>query len=144
MKAQKRWSLILAAAAGFPAAAQQEYRLRVTVDLVQVDATVTDARGNPVPDLKAGDFHVLFDGKPQYLKYCNYIPLSQAPEPPPVGTAASQAKLATAAQPAIPAGSVKREHVRRTIVLFVGDLLTSAESMPAIRAGLKKFVQEQV
>lgn len=127
-------------------AAQQEYRLRVTVNLVQVDATVTDAHGNPSPGLKAGDFRVLLDGKPQELKYCNYIRLSEAPEPPPlVGTAtAAEAKVTTAAQPAMPAGSIKREQVRRTIVLFVGDLLTSAESMPGIRAGLKKFVQEQV
>jgi len=44
-------------------------------------------------------------------------------------------EVATAAQPAMPAGSIQREHVRRTIVLFVGDLLTSAESMPGIRAG---------
>jgi hypothetical protein len=33
----------------FAAVAQVEYRLRVTVDLVQVAATVTDSRGNPVP-----------------------------------------------------------------------------------------------
>lgn len=59
---QLRQSLILAALAGFPTAAQQEFRLRVTVNLVQVDATVTDTQGNPVPDLKAGDFRVLLDG----------------------------------------------------------------------------------
>ncbi len=142
---QMRWSLILVALAGLPTPAQQEYRLRVTVNLVQVDATVTDAQGNPVPDLRAGDFRVLLDGKPQELKYCNYIRLSEAPEPPAVGTApATLAKDTMAARPAMPAGSIQREHVRRTIVLFVGDLLTSAESIPAIRAGLKKFVLEQV
>ena len=135
-----RQSLILVALAGFPAAAQQEFRLRVTVDLVQVDATVTDAQGNPVPDLKSGDFRVLLDGKQQYLKYCNYIRLSELPE---AGTA-PETNPRAAAQPAIPAGHIKRELVRRTIVLFVGDLLTSAESMPSIRTGLKEFVQEQV
>src|ERR1700683_2827302 len=144
MKTQLRRSLGLAALAGLPAAAQQEYRLRVTVNLVQVDATVTDAHGNPAPDLKAGDFRVLLDGKPRDLKYCNYMGLGDAP--PPVGTAPAKdamvARAATAAQPAMPAGSIQRGNVRRTIVLFVGDLLTSAERMPSIRAGLKKFVQE--
>ncbi len=140
-----RWPLIFAAFAGLPTAAQQEYRLRVTVNLVQVDATVTDSHGNPVPDLKAGDFRVLLDGKPQELKYCNYVHLNQAPEPAVVGVApATQAKGTAAARPAMPAESIRREQVRRTIVLFVGDLLTSAESMPAIRAGLKKFVLEQM
>ena len=119
--------------------------MRVTVNLVQVDATVTNAQGNPMPDLRAADFRVLLDGKPQELKYCNYIRLSEVLEPPLVGTApAIEAKVTTAAQPAMPAGFIKREQVRRTIVLFIGDLLTSAESMPGIRAGLKKFVQEQV
>ena len=140
-----RWLLVLAALGGLPSAAQQEYRLRVTVNLVQVDAAATDAQGNPVPDLGAGDFRVLLDGKPQELKYCNYIRLSEAAEPAPVGAApTTQTKSTMAARPAMPAGSIQREHVRRTIVLFVADLLTSAESMPAIRAGLKKFVLEQV
>jgi VWFA-related protein len=143
MKTRLRRCLTLAFLAGLQATAQQEYRLRVTVDLVQVDATVTDAQGNPVPDLKAGDFRVLLDGNQQYLKYCNYIRLSQPPEPP-IGAGPPPLKPATVALPAQPAQPIKREHVRRTIVLFVGDLLTSAESIPAIRAGLKKFVEQQV
>ena len=144
MEMQLRRLLILAVLAGLSEAAPQEYRLRVTVDLVQVDATVTDAQGNPVPDLNAGDFRVLLDGKPQALKYCNYISLRET-EPPTARTAnATEAKDANPAHPPQPAGFIKREDVRRTIVLFVGDLLTSAESMPAVRAGLKKFLQNQV
>jgi VWFA-related protein len=44
----------------------------------------------------------------------------------------------------MPAAPVKREDVHRTLVLFIGDLATSAESIPGIRAGAKKFVLEQV
>ncbi len=133
--------LILALLAGLAAPAQEEYRLRVSVDLVQVDAMVTDAQGNPVPDLKAGDFRVLLDGKPQDLKYCNFVRVND------VAAAAQPAEPdagATVSHPAMPAQPVRREDVRRTIVLFVGDLLTSSESIPAIRAGLKNFVQEQM
>jgi VWFA-related protein len=145
MNTQIRRLLILAVLAGLSAAAQQEYRLRVTVDLVQVDATVTDTQGNPVPGLKAGDFRVLLDGKPQGLKYCNYVRLKEMSAPSTTSTAnATEAKDTDAAHPPQPARTIKREDVRRTIVLFVGDLLTSAESIPAVRAGLKKFVQEQV
>jgi hypothetical protein len=60
------------------AAGQLEYRLRVTVNLVEMDATVADSQGNPVPDLKAGDLRVLLDCRPQ-LKYCNFIRSSAAP-----------------------------------------------------------------
>src|ERR1035437_4351438 len=143
MEMQLRRLLLLAVLAGLSAAAPQEYRLRVTVDLVQVDATVTDAQGNPVPDLNAGDFRVLLDGKPQALKYCIYITLGE-PEPPTARTAnATEANDANPAHPPQPAGFIKREDMRRTIVLFVGDLLTSAESMPAVRAGLKKFLRSE-
>ena len=37
------------------------------VDLVEVYATVTDARGEPVTGLTAGDFHLLEDGEPQAI-----------------------------------------------------------------------------
>jgi Ca-activated chloride channel homolog len=37
------------------------------VDLVEVYATVTDARGEPVAGLTAGDFHLFEDGEPQTI-----------------------------------------------------------------------------
>jgi len=139
-----RQSLVLAALASIAAFAQQEYRLRVTVNLVQVDATVTDSHGNPVPDLKASDFRVLLDGKAQDLKSCTYVQRRDPAEPAPVNTSAATEPKTSAAQPAMPAAPIKLEDVRRTMVLFVGDLLTSSESMAGIRTGLKKFVEEQV
>lgn len=47
--------------------------LRVTVNLVQVDAVVTDRKGQPVPDLRAEDFEILQDGKPQPITHLTYI-----------------------------------------------------------------------
>src|SRR5881394_1366413 len=44
---------------------QQPPTFRVAVDYVEVDALVTDARGNYVRDLKKEDFQVFEDGKPQ-------------------------------------------------------------------------------
>jgi len=41
--------LILGALAGLSSASAQDYRLRVTVNLVQVDATVTDRQASPCP-----------------------------------------------------------------------------------------------
>ena len=39
--------------------------IRITVNLVQVDAVVMDAKGKQVTDLEAKDFEILQDGKPQ-------------------------------------------------------------------------------
>jgi VWFA-related protein len=134
-----RRSLSIALLAGLCAAAQQDYRLRVTVQLVQVDATVTDVHGDFPPDLTAADFRVLLDGKPQEIKYCNYVRLKETD-----ASSAAHQPPATAAHPAMPTLPVRRGDVRRTIVLYVADLLTSQESIPAIRSGLKDFVQRQM
>jgi VWFA-related protein len=40
---------------------------RVRVDAVEIDASVTDARGNPVTTLTADDFEILEDKKPQTI-----------------------------------------------------------------------------
>jgi hypothetical protein len=41
--------------------------IRVTVDLVQLDAVATDSQGHYVTDLKPEDFQILEDGKPQVI-----------------------------------------------------------------------------
>ena len=41
--------------------------IRINVNLVQVDAVVTDSKGNAVTDLKADDFEILLDELAQNL-----------------------------------------------------------------------------
>jgi len=52
-----------------PAPAQQAppVTFRAEINYVEVDATVTDANGNPVTDLTRDDFEILEDGKPQKI-----------------------------------------------------------------------------
>ena len=40
---------------------------RVRVDAVEIDASVTDEKGNPVTNLTVNDFEILEDGKPQII-----------------------------------------------------------------------------
>src|SRR5262245_32166228 len=56
---------------------------RVEVNYVEVDATVTDAAGNPVSDLTAADFEVLEEGKPQKISAFSLvnIPVERAERP---------------------------------------------------------------
>jgi VWFA-related protein len=44
----------------------------------------------------------------------------------------------------MPAAPLKRADVRRTVVLFVDDLSMSSESVPAVRNGLRKFIEKQL
>src|SRR5215469_10031811 len=47
--------------------------IRITVNLVQVDAVVTDSHDKPVTNLKKEDFVLLQDGKPQTIPYFAYV-----------------------------------------------------------------------
>ena len=58
--------------------------LHVTVNLVQVDAVVTDAKGKQVTDLTADDFQIFQDGKPQKITHFSYISAA-APIAAPAG-----------------------------------------------------------
>src|SRR5215467_11698838 len=47
--------------------------IQINVGLVQVDAVVTDSKGNPVKNLKAEDFEILQDGKPQKITNFEFV-----------------------------------------------------------------------
>src|SRR5258708_23243233 len=64
-----------------PAPAQEsadQPLLRVTVNLVQVDAVVTDSKVNQITNLTADDFVLLQDGKPQKITHFSYISTAAA------------------------------------------------------------------
>lgn len=52
---------------------QEQPILRMTVNLVQVDAVVTDSGGRQVSDLTANDFEILEDGRPQKITAFSYV-----------------------------------------------------------------------
>jgi VWFA-related protein len=65
------------------AQAPQQPTFRVQVDAIEIDASVTDARGNVVTDLTREDFEILEDGKPQTITSFGLvnIPLVRAERP---------------------------------------------------------------
>src|SRR5712671_5824690 len=52
----------------------QTTRLRTSGNLAQLDAKVTDSKGNPGPGLTADDVELQVDGKAQKITHCDYIP----------------------------------------------------------------------
>jgi len=111
--------------------------MRITVNLVQMDAVVMDSKGNPVTNLKPQDFVALQDGKPQTITHFSYISNET-----PASTADGEVQPSTTK----PASStaVKREDVRRTIAIVVDDLALSFESTVRVRVAVNKFIDEQV
>jgi transcriptional regulator with PAS, ATPase and Fis domain len=65
--------LALAQQSGRPPAEPEQPILRVSVNLVQVDAVVTDSDGHQVTNLTADDFEALEDGRLQKITAFSYV-----------------------------------------------------------------------
>ncbi|MCL6545251.1 MAG: VWA domain-containing protein [Bryobacteraceae bacterium] len=65
-------------------------KFETTTQLVIVNVVVKDKDGRPIENLKASDFTVFEDGKPQQIKVFEYQRLEDAPLPPPAKTFATR------------------------------------------------------
>src|SRR5215207_813516 len=117
----------------------QEDVVKITSNLVQIDVVVTDKDGKQVTDLRPDDFEISEDGKRQQITNFSYVSAETTPARPTAGGNAP-----AAVGPAPPLAPLQRGQVRRTIALVVDDLGLSFESVASVRAGLRKFVDEQM
>ena len=122
-----------------PGSPTEDEVVRITTELVQIDAVVTDRDGNPVTNLRAEDFEILEDRKPQQITAFSYVSTDNksiaSVAPPP---------LTLTNAPPLPPAPLRPEQVRRTIIFVIDDLGLSFSSISAVRSGLMKFVDEQM
>lgn len=124
-----------------PNESSKEDILRVTTNLVQVDAVVLDKHGKQVTDLQPEDFIISEDGRPQKITYFTYI--STGAVPPAYARTAKRTTDKTLPREA-PTNVRPEEARRRILALVVDDLGMSFESMYYARRALKEFVDEQI
>ena len=117
----------------------QEGVIRINVNLVQVDAVVTDSKGKPVTDLKAADFEVLQDGKPQKISNFAFINVTEHSAVFTPRAPVAQSRNAPSAPPPPPI-ALRPDQIRRTIAIVVDDLGLSFDSMVRVREAAKKWV----
>jgi len=133
-----------AQAPGRPASQQARRNppiLRSTVNLVVVDVEVTDSSGRPVKGLKASDFTVLEDGKPQRISSFVYADVegfasagADAGKPVVVPVAGSPSKSEL--------GSMVRD--RRLILLFFDLTSLHTDDLLRAREAAIHFVKAQM
>ncbi|MBC7932175.1 MAG: VWA domain-containing protein, partial [Rubrivivax sp.] len=117
--------------------------VRITTNLVQVDAVVTDKDGRQVTNLRAEDFELLENGRPRQVTNFSYIttaPSTDAASSPAPAPASKRAR----GIPPVPPARLRPGQVQRTIALVVDDLMMSAESIHYARGALRKYVDEQI
>lgn len=113
--------------------------VRITTNLIQVDAVVTDKNGKQVTDLRADEFEIEENGDEQKITNFSYIPIAPIAAQPSAAAAPADKNA-----PPTLVTSLRPEQVRRTIALVVDDLGLSFESTNFVRQSLKKFVDEQM
>lgn len=121
---------------------EQDNVVRISTQLVQIDAVVTDRKGNHVDDLKEEEFELLVDGKKQPLTYFSLTKLKRETPPPTPPKEANAPK--TPAPTSMPTRNLEPEKVARTIAFVVDDLGLSFESTYYTREALKKFVSQEM
>ncbi|HYR74552.1 MAG TPA: VWA domain-containing protein [Pyrinomonadaceae bacterium] len=123
-----------------PQKPDEEDVVRITTNLVQVDAVVTDKNGRVVTDLKPEEIQISEDGKPQKITNLSYV----VTETPAATNSVAKPPTTDKNAPPVPSARLKPEDVRRTIAVVVDDLGLSFESIYYARRALKKFVDEQM
>ena len=111
---------------------------RVPVDVVVVNAVVTDKQGNPVTDLTQSDFKVYEDGKLQAIQTFGQESYESIQSDEEKGGAQSVTPRSTKAEP----NSTRP----RLISILIDDMTTGAnwEDYPLILDAVKKFVEQDV
>ena len=115
--------------------------VRITVQLVQIDAVVTDKKGEFVDSLTQDDFQLEVDGKPQPLTYFNLFKL---PEPAATKPEKGEKTKSSPGLISMPTKTLEPEQIRRTIAFVVDDLGLSFQSIYYARKAIKKFVDDQM
>jgi VWFA-related protein len=123
-----------------PARPGDEDTVRITTNLVQVDAVVTDKSGKPVTDLNPEEMQILEDGKPQKITNLSYVALDVPADSKP----AEPSKPVDKNAPPVPPIRLRPDQVHRTMALVVDDLGLSFESVSFVRRALKKFLDQQM
>lgn len=130
---------LMAAFAQTPQPTAPDTVIRINVNLVQVDAVVTDSSGKPITDLKPEDFEVLQDSKRQQITNFSYISTHD-----PSTARAKPSPAAKKGAPPVPPARIKPQDIHRTVALVVDDLGLSFESIGRVRSSLKKFVDTEM
>jgi VWFA-related protein len=96
--------------------------VRITTNLVQVDAVITDKSGRPVTDLKPEELQLFEDNRPRKITHFSYFANDAAPP-------SSKPVVRDKRMPGVPPDELRPEDVRRTIALVVDDLGLSFEAL---------------
>ncbi|MGZ5434661.1 MAG: VWA domain-containing protein [Pyrinomonadaceae bacterium] len=111
--------------------------LRITTELVQVDAVVTDKNDQVISDLKLGEFSLYENGKRQELQFVEYVGADSKPRVERNTAAAGRGDSDVAR-------NLSAADLHRVFAFVVDDLTIPAEDMSTVRSLLTDFVDKRM
>src|SRR5687768_3100621 len=124
--------------------------VRITTNLVQLDAVVLDKDGRHVTDLRPEDFEIVEDGRKRPITNFSYVDTSPArnTSTPVVAANAPRGKEArrTSKAPPTPIAPavVPKGQARRIIVLAFDDMHLSFETMRIAQKAARNFIEQEM
>jgi VWFA-related protein len=119
---------------------QDEEVLRVTTELVQVDAVVMDKNDQPLTDLKLSDFDVYDNGKKQDLQFMELVSVDAGSRSE--GSLAA-AKIAPGIDTSV-ARDLSARDVHRVVAFVIDDVTIPNEDIARVRQMLTDFVDNKM
>jgi VWFA-related protein len=120
-------------------ASEKDFKIRVGVEEVRLDAVVLNKKGQQITDLKAEDFVILQDDSPQQITSSTYIN-QYDPQPK------NQPKLTQPLKTTLPTSTpaLTRDAVQRTFVFVADNLSMDQFLILDLKMALKHFVENQM
>jgi VWFA-related protein len=131
--------VLVVAAAAAPAQTPEgraPFVVPVGVELVQVDAVVTDRQGRYVTDLRPEDFEIVEDGRSRAISNFRFVDTGAAPT---AGTPTAPAADAPPTPPAPPSHADAR-----TLAIVLDDMSLTFEANLYARKALDRLIDEQL
>ena len=119
---------------------QNEEVVRITTELVQVDAVVTDKNDQPVTDLQMADFDVYDNGRKQDLQFMEFVSVDTGRRTE--GTDSS-VKLAPGIDTSVPHDLAAKD-VKRVVAFVIDDVTIPAADLARVREMLTDFVDNKM
>ena len=110
---------------------------KTAVDFVNVDVTVTDEQGRPIEDLRASDFEVLEDGKPQEVSTFSLVRI-------PIVSRAAAGRRASPVAVEPDVRSNDPQTGGRVYLLLLDDLHVSALRSGLVKTAARQFVERNL
>ncbi|MDT5123962.1 MAG: hypothetical protein QOC96_3444 [Acidobacteriota bacterium] len=116
----------------------QDEIVRITSQLVQVDAVVTDKNDQIIPDLKLDDFKVYENGKRQDVQFLEFVSADSGPR--------TEGTINVAGRPVEPEVSrnLTARDLHRVFAFVIDDLTIPFEDIATVRKMLTDFVDNKM